>query len=103
MNGSGVQINGVKPEASMCGRDWFIAGARVFGLWVLYNGFSHTMAVVEFLLPIEQPDRVTYAPGTYLLSATWHLCFAWLLIFKTRTLAWLVGYTNDKTAGSPPS
>ena len=86
----------------MCSRDWFIVGTRVFGLWVFYHGLWNTMVVVEFLLPIEQPDRGTFAPGTYLFHATWQLCFAWLLIFKTRSLAWLVGYTNDNAVGSSP-
>jgi hypothetical protein len=84
----------------MCGREWFIVGARLFGLWVLYNGVSHASVLVEHMMGIEQPDRGTYAPGTYLLHASWHLVFAGILLLKTRSLVHVVYGEADSTVGS---
>jgi hypothetical protein len=74
----------------MSPRDWFILGARLFGLWVLYNGVSWVCPLFERMFGIEHPDHYRYAPGTLLATSLWHFFFAAILLFKTETLARMI-------------
>ena len=85
----------------MNGLAWFMLAARAFGLWVLYNGISHLSVVVEHMFRIEQPERGSFAPGTYLLHACWHLGMAGVLLLKTRTLARIICSDDEPDAGVP--
>jgi hypothetical protein len=80
--------------------DWFVVGARLFGLWVLYNGVSYAGGFVEHLLGIEQPAHGAVAPGTYLLHAVWTLVFAAVLLLKTRALARVL-FAGDDASPEP--
>ena len=71
----------------MGARDWFVVGARLFGLWILWSGLSFLSIVVELKLDIEQPRDRTNGFGTWLLQGIWHLVFAWFLLAKAEGFA----------------
>lgn len=88
----------------MTSKDWFILGARLFGLWVIYNGISYGAVVIERMVGIEaHPREAVFAPGTYIISCVWHLFFGAFLVLKTEALARVVCLPAEPTNGPPPS
>ena len=68
-------------------RDWFVVGTRLFGLWVLWTGFSFLSIAVEHKLDIEQPREHNHGFGTCVIQVIWHLVFAWFLLAKAEGFA----------------
>lgn len=83
----------------MCGREWFMVGARLLGLWVLYSGLAHASVVLEHMLDLEPPGSLR--PGYFLLHACWHLGLAGILLFKTPALAGLMCGSGDVASAAP--
>jgi len=83
----------------MRGRDWFILGARLFGLWVLYMAISYLVSFADFRIS-DRPSPVGGANvNSYLVQALAHGAVALYLLFGTRHLAQLC-YWDDES--SPP-
>jgi len=85
----------------MQSKDWFIVGARLFGLWTLYNGVLYITTYAELRLGItelHQPLAISLRAtdgGTYLVHAFLELGFAWVLLLRTEALTQYVFHIRN--------
>ncbi len=74
----------------MSGRDWFLVGTRLIGVWVLYSAFSYVASAlsIHFAMRLgHRPDAPEGYPNVYLLDAAVLLCFAIYLLLGASHLA----------------
>src|SRR3954469_20452637 len=79
----------------MSGRDWFIVGCRLFGVWVAYTGLTYVTAYLDVKLGYTQQMGRSSQPGGLLIHGFGHLLLALYLLLGTRHLAWLC-YEKDE-------
>jgi hypothetical protein len=75
-------------------RDWFLVGARLIGVWVFYEGFSHLLSYGALIM--NMGARISGAPQYgaaqiygeyYLLTVFGDLGFGLFLLFGCERLA----------------
>jgi uncharacterized BrkB/YihY/UPF0761 family membrane protein len=86
----------------MNGRDWFVVGARLFGLWLLYSALSFLSVLVDLMLEFANQQAYPNAPGSYLFLFSWQFLLACILIFKTELLANALYQRPDPAAANSP-
>jgi hypothetical protein len=74
----------------MTGRELFIAGARVFGLYILYVGMNYASSLLYLGAQGQGGAQGAFQPVTYAIAAGWHLSFAAFLLLRTESLARIV-------------
>jgi hypothetical protein len=79
----------------MSGRDWFIAGCRLFGVWAAYTALTYVVAYLDIRLGYTAEVGRGSQPGGLLIHAFGHLLVALYLLLGTRHLAWLC-YEKDE-------
>jgi hypothetical protein len=83
----------------MSGRDWFIVGCRLFGVWVAYTSLTYITAYLDVRLGYTAEMGRSSHPGGLLIHGFGHLLLALYLLLGTRHLAWLC-YENDESLKS---
>ena len=74
----------------MIGRELFIAGAKLFGLYIGYVGLSYASSLLYLGVQGQGAAQGGWQPATYAIGAGWHLSFAAYLLLRTEALARLV-------------
>jgi len=70
----------------MTARDWFIVGARLIGVWVLYEAVGQVAAFFTVQLEYRREPEGTFA-SSYMVFAIAFTALALYLLFGTHHLA----------------
>jgi|GEM_PF-2983662 len=87
----------------MSGRDWFIVGARLIGIWVAYSALAYVTAYIDIKLGYTEETGRSGHPGGLLIHAFGYLLLALYLLLGTRHLAWLCYENDDSVNAKHPS
>ena len=79
----------------MNGRDWFLVGSRLIGVWAAYTALAYFASYLDIRFGYSEEWGRTNQPGGYVLQGFAHLLFALYLLLGTRHLAWLC-YERDE-------
>jgi ABC-type Na+ efflux pump permease subunit len=79
----------------MNGREWFIVGTRLFGIWMLCQAVSYIGGFIDLQLGYRNDTGYAYPTG-YLVQAGVYLLLSMFLLFGARNLANYC-YDRDQT------
>jgi hypothetical protein len=90
-------------------RDWFSVGVRLFGLWVIYDGFGFLLGVLANRLEQLSPSVVRslepsrFSPIYGLVFAIGSMALGFILIAGAERLTrWAFNETSPEDAASAP-
>lgn len=79
----------------MSGRDWFLVGSRLIGVWAAYTALTYFASYLDVRFGYTAEFGRSSQPGGLVLHGLAHLLFALYLLLGTRHLAWLC-YERDE-------